>query len=134
VTTTIADVRTALATAATQSGLRTSAYIEDTVNPPCAQVERREMDPRTVFTGTRNIYGLRVRGYFLRTAEVAGQKAIDAYCDLSGAKSVKLAIEDSDNWNGEVDYAQVVFISDTSIVAFPDAEYLSVYWDVEVAW
>lgn len=133
--TTIADVRQALAEAVETTGLRCSPYVLDTINPPCAFVERRAMDPRMVFSQSNAVWRFSVRCYFQRTAERSGQMEMDSYCELSGERSLIAAIQDEANWPDDlIHHAAVVDVGDTRLVSHAGIEYLSVDFDTEVVW
>ena len=134
--TTIAQARLGLATAIqVGTGLRTEPLTLDSVNAPCAQVFRAEMDPRMVFSGSKAQFNFRVRVFMGRASEIAAQEAIDDLCELSGATSLAAAVADGDNWtDGLVDYAQVVRIGETGVANIGGIEYLMAEFDVEVVW
>ncbi len=135
--TTINEARIALAAAVTAgTGLRCSPYTLDKITTPSAQIDRSGFDPRMVFGNTKSVYRVRIRVYTNRNPEIDAQKALDAYSAMTGDQSITAAVADEANWNGEVDYAQVVFIGDTELVTIGRddavAEYLTVPFDVEV--
>lgn len=131
---TIAEVREALAGAVKVSGLRCSPYPLTQVNAPCAHVSRAEMDPRMVFGGGSNVYQFRITVFAGGQSDVAQQKELDERCSVDGSESVKVAVEDGDNWSASVDYAAVVRIGGPE-----DREVGGVFFtvadiDVEVCW
>jgi hypothetical protein len=135
--TTIADVRAALAEAvATTGGLNVSAYLRDTIVAPAAQVFRAEMDPRLVLGSSKQAYAFGVRLYVGRTSEEGGQVAVDEYCAMAGATSIRAAVELDTNWPSPavVDYAQVTQVGETEVVEIAGVQYLVVDFTVEVVW
>lgn len=131
----IEDVRGGLADAVKNgAGLRCTPYMVSDVNPPCAMVDRRAMDPRLVLDPSKSAYPFRVVVFAGNISGTAAQKAIDKYCATTGAESVKAAIEDGDNWSAQVDYAQVVLIGDSQERTVGANTYLTVEIDVEVVW
>lgn len=135
-TTSIADVRKAMADCLKLvEGLESQAYPIDTINPPCAHVVRKSMDPRTVFTGSTNVYGFGVVLYVSRTADEWGSATVDAYCEVSGARSIKAALEDEANWPTDlVHYVSVTQIGETAVTEVAGVQYLVVEFDIEVVW
>lgn len=133
---TIAQVRTALASAVTDgTGLRAEPLVLDSVNAPVAEVVRRPMDPRYIFSGTKANYALTVRVYWPRTAERTAQEGLDRLCEIQGPGSMVAAVEDGANWPDDlVDYAQVVRVGAVLAVERGGVEYLVVDFDVEVVW
>lgn len=88
-----------------------------------------------VFDAAKNVYQFRVICYFGRTAEVAGQKAMDERLDPTGDGSIIAAIRDGENWPDElVDYADVTLVGDTYERQLGDALYLAVDLTIEVCW
>jgi hypothetical protein len=133
--TTLADVREALANTISTTGLRCTPYVVDGIVAPMAMVDRRAMDPRLVFSTTPAAYQFRVICLFGRTAERSGQMAMDSYLDLSGERSVLLAVQNTNNWPDDlVNYAQVTQVGDTYEFRSGEALYLAVDLDVEVVW
>jgi len=131
--TTIAEVRGGLARAIyAGTNLRTDPLTLDSVNAPCAQVFRAEMDPRMIFSGAKAQYQFTVRVFMGRASEIAAQEAIDDLCEINGATSLLQAVETSDNWDVTIDYAQVVRIGETGIANIGGVEYLMAEFDVEV--
>jgi hypothetical protein len=132
--TTVRQVRTALAEAITAGcGLRAFPYVADTIPAPCAQVFRREMDPRMVFSKAKASYQFGVRVFWPRAAEVNAQQKLDEFTEATGAGSLVGAIEDGDNWTVDVDYASVILIGETqTVTTVAGEEFLTVDFDVEV--
>lgn len=130
---TIAEVREALAVAASTCGVRVTAYESDTLTVPTGYVARRGMDPRLVFTGATNQHNFAVVFYVARTVERAGQILVDRLAETSGDMSAKAAIENEANWPADlVHYAQVVNIGETATYDVGGVSYLGLVLDVEV--
>lgn len=129
--TTIADARDALQDAVATTGLRAYAYIQDSVNAPCAHVVPLEFDPRLVLSQAKAEYQFQIRVYVSRAAAVEqNQKLLDEYRDLTGTKSLLRAIQDDTNWDG-VDYFSVTRIGEVGVVDYGGAPYLMLELDVE---
>lgn len=130
-----ADVRMALASAITAgTGLQCDPYVMDHVNAPCVMLGRNEMDPRFVFSATKNSFNFRVTLFVSRQSEVAAQQAIDLYADPLSASGIRQAIENSALWTVSVDYAQVNKIGPVREIESAGVIYMSVDFDVEVVW
>lgn len=133
----LADVRAALAEAVqTGSGLRCYPYLMDTINAPCAFVERRAMDPRMVFGQSKAIYPLQVRVFLPRDSERQSQIDLDELADVQGGeRSLIAAVQDGDNWpDNLVDYVEVVRVNDTALVDVGGVTYITTAFDLEVCW
>lgn len=132
-TTTIAQVREALADACKVQGLQVSPYPADQITPPAAMVLRKRMDPRMVFSAAKSVYQFGLVVYVARADERSGAIAIDRYCETTGDWSIKQAVEDGANWPSNlVDYAQVTSIGETQVAEVAGAQYLIVEFDIEV--
>ena len=133
--TTIADVRTALAQAVSETGLRCFPYLEDQIPQPCAFVEVRRRDPRMVFSEASAVHNFTVRCYFQRSAARSGQIEMDQYREQSGATSIVAAVQNDTYWpDSLVQYVQVTEISDTFLTEHAGTEYLSMAFEIEVCW
>lgn len=134
--TTIADVRQGLADAVAMTGLRCNPYLSDQINPPCAMIGRRSIDPRETFRSAVHTYPLFIRVFVARASERAGQITLDDYCATSGDSSLMAAVEDENNWDaGLVDYCVVTSIGEENLASQQGGgEYLIVDIDVEVSW
>lgn len=132
---TIAAVRSALSDAVGAiTGLSASPYMVDNVNPPHAVVLQGGFDPRMVLSQTKAPREFTVRLFASRVAEVAGQKLLDTFCELSGATSVIAAIQGDSSLNGgaTADYAEVQEVSALQVVTVGGIDYLAVDFTVEV--
>lgn len=130
---TVAEVRDELADVITTgAGLRATALVQDTLVAPIAVVSRRPFDPRMVLQQHKAAYQFTVTIYVDRTDERAAQRALDTYCEVSGANSVIAAIQNGSNWSVTVDYAQVTQVGDVQPVIVGESNYLIVPLDVEV--
>lgn len=130
---TVTEVRDDLAAVITAgTGLRAAPLVQDIMVAPIAVVSRRPFDPRMVLQQAKAAYQFTVTIYVDRTDERAAQRALDAYCELSGATSVLAAIQNGSLWSKTVDYAQVTQIGDVVPVVAGESNYLIVQLDVEV--
>lgn len=132
---TITEVRTALAAAVEVAGIRCSPYVTDSVQPPCAMVDRRQMDPRFVFQSTTTVHRLRLICFFARTDLRSAQLDMDEFCDVTGDRSIVAAIQDGDNWPDDLIHTvSVVAVGDTFEREIAGVAYLAVEFDIEVTW
>ena len=133
--TTTADVREALAIAASYCGREVKPYAQDTVVAGSGYVMRREFDPRYVFGQTKVPYPFMVRFFFARTSELSAQQDIDTLCDIAGDGSFLAAVQNGDNWPSDlVDYASVTNVGDITETTLGGVDYLTVDFDIEVVW
>ena len=136
--TTIQDVREAIAQAAQEiDGWRASAYVGEQINPPQIKVSMPAFDPRMVFGQSRVTHTFRCFAYYTRTAGDAGERALDALAELTGAGSFIATVQDEANWSTlDVYYASVTNVGEVSVTQFgtDTAEYFVRPFDVEVCW
>jgi hypothetical protein len=139
---TIADARRVIAYAIQNGlvstsypeGLRVDEYVRDNFSPPCAEVHRREYDPRMVFSQAKAPYQFTVRVYAGRTHEQWSQVFLDDLCDINTETSLTMAVQDTDNWPSDVtlDYVEVTRIGEIVAVIREEVPYLMVEFDIEV--
>lgn len=129
-------VRDALADAAAGiSGLRSSPYHLDSINPPIAVVTPGEFDPRLVFGQGKQVRPFIVTVYAGRTTEVHAQKLLDTYTELSGATSLLAALQATAVATAAgADYVEVTEVSGLQVVPVGEINYLAVQWTVEVCY
>jgi len=102
--TSIYSMRQALATnLATISGLRASAEIPDNPSPPIGIINLDTIDYNLAMNQGLTQYNFVVTVIVGRAAERTMQRKLDAYSEISGPQSVKVAIE-SDRTLGGVAY------------------------------
>lgn len=131
-TTTYAEARDCLKRAVESTGLPCLPYWFDSFDTPQAFVMRREFDPRLVFSQAKAEYLFRIRVITGRTQEQAAQELLDEVAELSGAKSILLAVQDDDFWSAAIDYAQVTSIAEPATVEIAGEVYLVQDFEVEV--
>jgi hypothetical protein len=132
---TINDACAAAAVAvATISGLRAIGYVDDTINPPQAQIYTRPYDPRMVLGNSKRTFLLGVRVFVRRTDPRSAQLALRLYMEPTGSNSITAAIENEALWPVTVDYAEVTFIGQPSEIETAAEIYLAVDFDVDVVW
>lgn len=128
----IRDVRESLVAAVRTTGLPCSDTILDVKNPPCAQVYRKDYDPRMVFAEGKSMYEFGVVVFMGRVVPESSFAALDLYAEVAGPKSITAALQNEANWTFDVDYVQVVNIGGEQIMEVAGTQYLTIEFDVEV--
>ncbi len=119
--------------AATVDGLRAKAYVDDTINPPEAQVFNRAFDPRLTLGGSpKRVVALGVRVFVRRSELRTAQIQLRDFMEQTGATSVLESLEDEDNYSADVDMVEVIQIGQPFETSSGDAVYLAVDFDVDV--
>lgn len=130
---TVATVRAAIADAcATVTGLRSSTYIPDQVNPPVAVVGTVAFDPRLVLGEGKCARNIQVTVYLPRTAEASSQKFADTLTELSGSGSLIVALQTNAGLLALVDYLTVTEVRGPLVGTVGAVEYLIYEFDTEV--
>jgi hypothetical protein len=134
--TTIAEVRAALATAASLDACPIYEHPSDVFDAPGGYVTRMAYDPRLVFSGSKFVVPFRVWVCVSGADPVAAGVALDPLIDLSAAVNVPAAIQDEANWPDQlIDYAEVVQIGElTEVRQEVGDKYFGIPIDVEVCW
>lgn len=130
----ISDLRTGIATnLATISGLRTSATIPDSINPPIAVVMPNTITYDTAFARSGgDEYEFLVMVIVGRVDERTAQNRLDGYCSGTGASSVKAAIESDKTLGGKAFSLRVTSLRNYNQVTVGDVTYLSGEFVVQV--
>jgi hypothetical protein len=123
----VSDLRTGIATnLATIAGLRTSATVPDSVNPPIAVVMPTSITYDTAFARTGgDEYEFIVLVIVGRVDERTAQNRLDAYCSGTGASSIKRAIESDKTLGGKAFSLRVTSLRNYNQVTVGDITYLS---------
>ena len=135
-TTTIADVRAALATAVnTVSGVTAFGYEADTIKTPGFYIGRKSFTPDLVLGGTKQSYGFTGFLFTQRTLERHAQIRLDQFCDMTGSLSIRTALENDANYTTNlVHYVKVNDVSAMSEASVAGVVYFVVQFDIEVVW
>jgi hypothetical protein len=130
----ISDLRAGIATnLATISGLRTSATVPDSINPPIAVVMPNTITYDTSFARTGgDEYEFLVMVIVGRVDERTAQNRLDGYCSGTGASSVKAAIESDKTLGGKAFSLRVTSLRNYNQVTVGDVTYLSGEFVVQV--
>ena len=130
----ISDLRAGIATnLATISGLRTSATVPDSINPPIAVVMPNTITYDISFARTGgDEYEFLVMVIVGRVDERTAQNRLDGYCSGTGASSVKAAIESDKTLGGTAFSLRVTSLRNYNQVTVGDVTYLSGEFVVQV--
>jgi hypothetical protein len=131
--TALTDLRTGLATRlATISGLRSSAYIPDNPTPPVAVVMPGRITYDTAFGRGSDEYQFTIMLIVGRVADRASQTTLDGYCESSGSRSVKAAIEGDRSLGGKALDCRVTEMANQGSLAIGDVTYHTAEFNVSV--
>lgn len=131
----VATVRAALAAACAEiTGLKSGTYRPDQIPTPIAVVTPDDFDPRLVMGESKAVRPFIISVYTGRTSEVAAQKLLDTYTELSGSSSILAKIQSYTALNDgtTADYAEVTNISGLKTETIGQVEYLLVQFSVDV--
>jgi hypothetical protein len=110
---------------ATISGLRTSDYQPDSINPPVAIVFPISVDYDDTFARGMQTYTFSVQIVVGRVSERTGQNAIDSFISSTGASSIKLAIESNKTLSGKAFDLRVTDMRNYGELLVGEVNYLS---------
>lgn len=103
-------------------GMRTSYFIPDNVNPPCAVITPPTIRYDLAMGRGTDQYDFQVIVLVTRADERIGQDLIDSYCAPSGAGSVKAAIESDRTLAGSVFDLRVTDMTGVAPQQFEDGQ------------
>jgi hypothetical protein len=131
--TALTDLRTGLANRlATITGLRSSAYIPDNPQPPVAVVMPGRITYDTAFGRGSDEYQFTIMLIVGRVADRASQTTLDGYCESSGTRSVKAAIEGDRSLGGKALDCRVTEMANQGSLAIGDVTYHTAEFNVSV--
>jgi hypothetical protein len=131
--TAVTDLRTGLANRlATITGLRSSAYIPDNPQPPVAVVMPGRIQYDTAFGRGSDEYQFTIMLIVGRVADRASQTTLDGYCESSGSRSVKAAIEGDRSLGGKALDCRVTEMTSQGSLAIGDVTYHTAEFSVTV--
>ena len=129
----VGTIRTAIAAnLSTISGLRTSSYVPDVVNPPIAIVRPDNIAFDTAFARGLDALEFVVMTIVGRVDERTSQSRLDAYCDTTGTSSIKRAIESNRTLGGAVSDLRVTEMRNYTTLNIGDVIYLAAEFVVQV--
>jgi hypothetical protein len=131
--TNISQIRTGLATnLATIPGLRVSAELPDSPNPPIAIVNLEGIEYDQAMMQGLTLYNFGISVIVGRAAEREMQRKLDTYLQISGSQSVKLAIESDRTLGGVIQDLRVTNSSSIGSIIINDQTYLAAEFTVTV--
>jgi hypothetical protein len=131
--TALTDLRTGLANRlATINGLRSSAYIPDNPQPPVAVVMPGRITYDQAFGRGSDEYQFTIMLIVGRVADRASQTPLDAYCESSGSRSVKAAIEADRSLGGKALDCRVTEMTNQGSLAIGDVTFHTAEFSVTV--
>ena len=129
----ITNIRNGIVTnLATISGLRAVAEVPDNPSPPIAIVNLDSVEYDGAFNNGLTTYNFQVTLIVGRAAERTMQRKLDAYSDVTGSQSVKVAIESDKTLSGEVYDLRVERSSTIGSITIQDQTYLAAEFTVTV--
>ena len=132
-TVTIGTLRSGIATnLATISGLRTSATVPDAPTPPQAVVIPSTITYDRAFHRGLDQYEFVVTVIVGRASDRNAQASIDAYCNPTGASSIKTAIESDRTLGGIAQSLHVTEMLSYASTSIGDTIYLTADFSVTV--
>lgn len=132
-TTTVGDLRTGIATnLATIAGLRVSSFVPDNPTPPIAVVIPQRIEFDDAFGRGQDTYTFQVLVVSHRMSERSAQSTLDAYCNPTGALSVKAAIQSDRTLGGKCFDLRVTEMSSYTSLSIGETQYLSATFLVTV--
>jgi len=122
----ISELRAGIKTnLATISGLRTSDFQPDSINPPVAIVFPVSLNYDETFHRGMQTYTFAVQVIVGRVSERTGQSTIDSYCSSTGTNSIKLAIESDKTLAGKAFDLRVTDMRNYGELLVGEVNYLS---------
>jgi hypothetical protein len=131
--TALTDLRTGLANRLTTiTGLRSSAYIPDNPQPPVAVVMPGRITYDTAFGRGSDEYQFTIMLIVGCVADRASQTTLDGYCESSGSRSVKAAIEGDRTLGGKALDCRVTEMTNQGSLSIGDVTYHTAEFNVSV--
>lgn len=129
----ISAIRQGLATnIGTVPGLRVTTETTDNPTPPVAVITLDNIDYHNAMKNGLTTYNFLVTVVVGRAAEREMQRKLDAYCQPTGAQSVKAAIESNRSLSGVIHDLIVVSANPTGNITINDQTYLAAEFTVTV--
>jgi hypothetical protein len=130
---TVSELRTGLANRlATISGLRASAQLPEQPTPPQAVVYPQRITYDGAFRRGHDEYTFTILVIVGRAGERTAQTALDAYCNGTGASSIKTAVEADSTLGGKAIDCRVTDMTGQGSLQVGDASYITAEFTVTV--
>lgn len=129
----LSDIRVAMGVAlSTIPNLRVREFIPPLILPPMAVVNPSNIEYDLNAQRGLTRFSMTVSVFVVKADDRSAQKAIDPFVGVSGAQSVKAAMEADRTLGGVVDTCRVQSVSNYSATDANDVDYLAVDFEVEV--
>jgi hypothetical protein len=130
---TISELRQGIATnLATITGLRTSATIPTTPNPPVAIIIPNGAQYHQTYHNGMTDYSFQVTLVVGLASERSAQNALDAFCSSTGSSSILGAIESDKTLGGKAFDVVVSGMRNYGSISLADQTYLAAEFDLTV--
>lgn len=129
----ITGIRTALAAnLQTISGLRAGAVIPDLVNPPFALVTPGTINYNRALSNGLTEYNFTITVIVGQVSSRTAQNTLDAYCQPTGATSIKIAVESDKTLAGNAYDLRVTNMRNYGSTTIGETTYLAAEFDLVV--
>jgi hypothetical protein len=130
---TVSELRSGIATTlANITGLRTSAFVPDTISPPIAIVEPNSIKFDISMGRGLDEFGFKVTVIVGRATDRTAQANIDAFCSSSGSSSIKQVLESNRTLGGKCNDLRVTGLNSYGSIQIADTPYLAAEFAVIV--
>jgi hypothetical protein len=130
---TVSELRSGIATTlAGITGLRTSAFVPDTISPPIAIVEPNSIKFDISMGRGLDEFGFKVTVIVGRATDRTAQANIDAFCSSSGSSSIKQVLESNRTLGGKCNDLRVTGLNSYGSIQIADTPYLAAEFAVIV--
>lgn len=130
---TVGQIATAISSALTTiSGLRTTAYLSDSVNPPVAMVGIEDVDYHGAFASGDIQHTFTIFLILSRASDRAGIEAMENYMSNDGAFSIRAAVEADQTLGGVVQTSVLTKSGPPLPISMGGVPYISVPFTVIV--
>jgi hypothetical protein len=129
----ISAIRSALATnLQTISGLRSGGTIPDLVNPPFCLITPSSVSYNRALSNGLTEYNFTLTAIVGRASERTAQNLLDAYCQPTGATSIKSAVESDKTLGGNAYDLRVTNMRNYGSTTIGETTYLAAEFDLVV--
>jgi hypothetical protein len=130
---TVTGIRTALATRlSTIANLRVESSVPDSPKPPTAIVIPQGIQFDSAMARGLDEYDFTILLIVHRMSERTAQASLDAFCDPTGASSIKACVVADPSLGGAVQFARITAMRNYGSISIGDVDYLSAEFAVQV--